>query len=139
MLFICLISCKEDDATKTNQSVLPGNWTLTEVLLTRCDLTEDNDTISYPCTSTSCVTYSFLVDSLSVETYVIATLDGDITTNQSGDYSISDDRLSLCIDNEGEIICDNYRIVLGDDLLTLVGENSESGCTETLTLEKEEN
>ncbi len=136
------MACEEDDDTKKNETQITGDWTLVSRAATGCESIEDNDTTVLECTNIGCITYSFNIieDSTSTtQSFLIATQEGSITTNTSGEYRVSDNKLSFCVEEEGEddeLTCTDYSMNIKGTTLTLTRKDSESSCTETLLLEQ---
>ncbi|MFY0608480.1 MAG: hypothetical protein JXR10_17310 [Cyclobacteriaceae bacterium] len=142
-----LLACEDDDDTKKNEASIVGDWILTTKVNSGCETPESNDSTFIACSDTSCITYSFEVDLeedsiTTIQSYVIATLDGRITTRQAGIYKVSDDKLSFCVEDqtnqteEDVFICTDYSMRVNATMLTLRRKNSDTNCTETLLLER---
>ncbi len=138
-LFFLLLSCKEEDNTESNKSNLLGDWDLKSREWTECKNPEDDTLQSLSCTSSSCMKYSFVSDTTNELTYYISTKIGAIETIESGFYTVSDDKISLCQDNEGNIECEEFQITIQLDNLILHSTLEDSGCFETITLVRSTN
>jgi hypothetical protein len=135
-LFALLLSCKEEDNTANNKSRLIGDWDPKSIEWSGCKDSEEDSLRSLACINGFCMKYSFVLDTTNKQLYYITTKVGAIQTTESGFYTVSNDKLSLCQDNEGKIECDEYTMIIRLNNLTLRRTLEDSGCTESITLSR---
>ncbi len=119
------MNCKEDDDAG---DLYIGNWLGSKIEATGCNSDGDNFSTNPVCDANSC--YSLSINS-----------DGTFSYQQgldtiAGTWSLSGSELSLCVDEEDELVCVVYQTTLGE-VLTLSLTSESSGCTNTITFGRE--
>ena len=109
--------CGKDDSADS----LVGTWEAETIEVSGCADDRRNGSEDVPCND-SCYRLQLMGD-------------GNYTFQQdfaveSGIWSL-DGKLKLCLDDEGEIVCEEYLAVLGQGSLELSTDSTSSGCVTT--------
>lgn len=121
ILFIALACNDKDEEAENN---LVGSWVAINFAVANCEDIRDNDTGNIDCSDLNCQRYIF---SDSTTFIVQITTDG-ATQSESGTLNVDGDRLTLCSEDEEEVICEVFSFVLDENSLTLSEAADSTGC-----------
>lgn len=137
ILLAVLFSCKEDDMTEEVLDSIQGGWILKTKRMSECDDPANNGVESIQCTDGNCVRYFFSNDSTALE-YRIENTGTSNEENELGIYEINDDKLTLCLDVEGELECRETRVSVSMEILQITVTDPTTGCSVLRTLERDD-
>ncbi|MFK7953221.1 MAG: hypothetical protein AB8B73_10275 [Ekhidna sp.] len=122
---LLLMNCKEED---DEGNLYVGAWVGISVEASECNSDGDNFKSDLACDDNSCNKLTLNNDG------TFAFQEGLPT--RTGTWSVSGTILTLCVNEEDELLCDEYTNTLGSRLiLSLVSEST--GCNTTITFERE--
>jgi len=140
-----IISCTADADFLSNkeetdtESYLLGEWTTVDRVVSRCDVSDLNYSITYqsaPCMegdADGCAYQKVTFEgSKMISNHVDVFYGGLFDVSDEIDYEFQDDVLNLCEDGE----CTTYRAQLNLDILTLTIDKDEDGCTDVWRLKR---
>jgi len=128
LVIVLLSSCGDDDEAEAS---FIGTWIGTTRAVTECTDVFANSTQSLNCTDVNC--YALVLSADGTFTFQQGTV------NTSGTWSVGT-VLSLCQDDEGEIICDEYRVEDNTaTTLVLSTTNEGTNCKTSFSYERQEN
>jgi len=136
MVALVMSSCKKDDDSSDNDII--GVWKAVSGSDTNCDdpanngdipLIECNDvTMAVGCAESS---YDFKSDGTFVNDIKIFIFGDDLSTEITGTYTVTGDQVELCV---GE---DCGTATIADGKMTVSANDVDTGCVNTVVLEKE--
>ncbi|MEO9870852.1 hypothetical protein [Ekhidna sp.] len=118
-----IVSCKDDDRLT---EVLTGTWIGQRIDITNCSDDARNISEEVDCGDVSC--FRLILNS---NTYSFQ----QRTSVTEGTWSVGD-VLSLCVEEENEIICDEYLFTLTGASLILSADTTSARCVTTFTFDK---
>ena len=121
LFLLLLIACNNDDA----EAGLVGTWTAVSSQRSNCDDASNDAEGALECTDQTCEQVIFTDSS----TFIITRTEMGASLSESGDLTISGDMLSVCEDDDGEIICFEYTFALSENTLFLTSSEEDTGCT----------
>jgi hypothetical protein len=128
VLLAALAGCDGEDETPPS---IVGEWTLVSEAATGCRDPLDNYSENIPCTATDCTRVTFTADGRLTITLIQA----GVTETESGTYTITGDRLTMCF--PAPVGCDDpVTIKVERTRLTLTYVSATDGCTETQVLSR---
>lgn len=148
VLISFLYSCEKDNEAKENNANILGTWVAIERTISGCEDPGMDSITALTCTEAECIRYSFYIqkvphedttrDSTTVQAFVQQMIVDNITRNESGTYSVSEDQISFCQEDEDEEICSSAQLEVSVSSLIITTKDSQSGCSERLVFMKEE-
>lgn len=128
LCLIFLVNCKDDE---DDTGSLIGSWLGTNIAVIDCSDPTANSSNGLSCSATNCYLLTLNDDG----TYTYQT--GSRASN--GDWTSSGGTLSLCIDEEGELVCDNFGIEqITATSLILATTNEATACRTLITFIRQE-
>ena len=121
LILILLMACNNDDA----ESGLVGTWTAVNFQRSNCTDGSDNGEGALECTDQTCEQVIFTDSS----TFIITRTEMGAPFSDSGDLTISGDMLTVCEDDDDELICFEYTFALSENTLFLTSSEEDTGCT----------
>lgn len=134
ILFLNACNKEDEELTKRNESNIVGEWTVISIESTNCTNDTNNGKANKVCSSTDCLSYIFSKDNGS--TFIRRNLINGITINQSGTYDVDTDKVTFCMEEEEGKQCWKASLTLSSTNMTLTQTNSDTGCKEKISLEK---
>ncbi len=135
---VVLISACEDDNTSENKLKIQGSWYVSNITLSDCNESTEDGSTNYSCSETSCTRYIFESDTNLFNQQVV---ENGLAINSVGTYSVSDDRLTLCLQGDDDVLdeieCNSLNIKFIGNALILTSNESETGCKNVTTLQSE--
>ena len=126
-LIMLFTGCNDDDGIA---AALIGNWVSEREEIIECNEPTDNDQINRRCTDASC--FRLIMNADGTFTYQRGTF------VESGTYSRGGSSLSLCVDEEGEEVCEVYVIDENTSVTLVLSTNDEiTGCKNSLFFERQ--
>ncbi|MEO1253381.1 MAG: hypothetical protein AAFY41_00665 [Bacteroidota bacterium] len=122
-IIVAFSSCSDDDGSGSFVGVWIGN----NITTTNCSDDEDNDSETLRCGDTC---YRLELNSDDTFSYQ------EVLATRSGTWSTSGG-LTLCVEEEGEEICETYIVALTSTTLAITDSTSSSGCTTTINFQRE--
>ncbi|WP_425391184.1 hypothetical protein [Ekhidna sp.] len=109
------MSCKDDDESGS----YVGVWESNKVTTRECDNPTDNDDQNRACDDTRCYRLELNADG------TFAFQEG--LPVRTGTWTVGGD-LTLCVEEDGEQVCESYRATVNSTTLTLATTNENTGC-----------
>lgn len=130
-LIISLIGCNKKEL-EDNRTEIIGTWIANFETFTGCDDPGMDIQGEVSCTEDLCVTYTFEEDGIYFAEF---TVDRD-NFGEQGTYSLGVDDITLCIEDDGENICNGGGYDVSGLSLSFSIVDPETGCTVFRTFDK---
>lgn len=121
----CIISCKEDEKVDP----LVGTWTVYSEINTTCTNADDNYEMITPCNDSDCTKLTFKSDG----TFKVEILEGGVSKTKTGTYQTEGTLLTIFVESDFQ---DPGNFTILGNTLTVIVEESATGCTKTIVLKK---
>lgn len=134
---LVVLSCNDDEAIKKNEDNIIGEWKLVNYAYDDCKSVEDEGFYSASCNSESCLKFTFSIDSTGLQEFVIDSTTEAVLYSTVGKYTIGENKLTLCVEEEGETDCWSYSMKVTFTTLQLSSANENRQCKDILYFEKQ--
>ncbi|WP_436516011.1 hypothetical protein [Ekhidna sp. To15] len=126
LLIICvwLIGCNDDDSSGN----FVGVWVAKSVAVTNCQDDNRNGTNGISCDDISCYRLELNEDGSYTYQRGLGTEEGTWDVN---------DFLTLCVDEENELVCENFSVQFSGISMILTADSTSSGCTSSFFFDPE--
>lgn len=133
ILIISLIGCNKKEL-EDNRTEIIGTWIANFETFSGCDDPGPGMDIQreVSCTDNDCITYTFQDDGVYFAEF---TVEGD-NFGEQGTYSLDIDEITLCIEDDGENICNGGDYDVSGLSLSFSFVDPETGCTVFRTFDK---
>lgn len=128
-----LFSCNKKELEEDNQFIL-GTWEASFETRSGCTDTGMDSQGEITCTETDCIRYTFEEGGVY---FANITMDGE-TFGEQGTFTLDVDKISFCIEDEGEVTCNGGSYEVNSIGLNFTITDEDSGCLIRWDFEKVE-